>query len=105
MKLPREFNPTQHVAPIALNSCVTNTDLISRKITASGWGETEFGFEPDLMRITQRITGTNAVVGGARINERYHLQGIQAPNSIGVCYGDSGGEIYCKTGYKYIGYG
>ena len=93
------------MAPIALNSCVTNTDLISRKITASGWGETEHGYLHDLMKGVQRITGTNAIIGGARVNERYHLQGIQAPNGAGICYGDSGGKIYHKTAYKYIYYG
>ena len=101
VKLPRELIPTQHVAPITLNSCVTNNDLISHKITPSGWGKTDKGWVQDLMKGVQEIVKTNAVFKGAKINEKYHLQGKQSPNGVGVCIGDSGGETYTATTYKW----
>ena len=100
VKLPRELRLNQHVATISLNNCIKTKDLISHKITASGWGKTDQGFVPQLMKGVQKIVKTDAVVKGAKINEQYHIQGKQSPNGVGVCDGDSGGKICRKTTYK-----
>ena len=80
------------MGPIVLNYCVTNKGLISHKLTISGWGITDKGKVPNLMKGVQEIVKTDAVFKEAKVDEQYHLQGKQSPNGVGVCIGDSGGE-------------
>ena len=80
------------MAPIALNNCVTNKNLKSHKITISGWGKTEKGLLPNLMKGVQQIVKTDATFKGSKVDDQYHLQGQQSPNGVGVCIGDSGGK-------------
>ena len=100
VKLPRELRLNRHVSTISLNNCIKTKDLISHKITASGWGKTEKGYVPQLMKGVQKIVKTDAVVKGAKVDEQYHIQGRQSPNGVGVCDGDSGGKTYQITTYK-----